>query len=200
MIPAGVEPVDAAGVARMRGVSLGALRNSGLLRQPSSPTPLNAHRERDLVWDPADIRRHMSGLEPLPRVQESPDDLLDDAEAAALVGVSVETFRSQVDQLDVVPRRIRVHNLRYWRRGDLSQRYATPPGRPGKPEGAKDLSPRKKRGSPAPVAVRADRRAAELADYLAGFDAADAARPEIGDLAERFGVSRRTIQRWLARI
>jgi len=199
MIPAGVEPVDAAGVARLRGVSLGTLRNSKLLKSADFPTALNPHRGRDNVWDPADVKAHKAGLPLPPRAEPSADDLLDDSEAAAVVGVSVEVFTDQIGRLDVTARCISAHTLRYWRRGDLSQRHATAPGQRGKPTGAKDLAPRKKRGTPAPSATKADRRASEMFTYLAELDQAGTVRPNVSELAERYGVSGRTIQRWLAR-
>lgn len=199
MIPAGVEPVDAAGVARMRGISLGRLRNSGGLKQPGFPKPLNAHRRRDLVWDPAAVRAHLAGAKPPGLPAPSADDLLDDFEAAAVVGVSVETFSDQIDRLGITARYISVHNLRYWRRGDLTQRHATPPGQPGKPAGAKDLAPRKKREAPAPAAMKADQRAAALTAHLAELDEVGVVRPGVGELAAHYGVSPRTIQRWLKR-
>jgi hypothetical protein len=199
MIPAGVEPVDAAGVARIRSVSLGALRNAKVLKSTGFPAPLNSHRGRDLVWDSAEVEAHTAGLPLPPRAEPSPDDLLDDFEAAAVVGVSVEVFTDQIDRLDVTARHISVHDLRYWRRGDLSQRHAAAPGQPGKPRGAKDLAPRKKRGVPAPIARKADQRAAEMVAYLAELDRTGTARPDVSELAKRHGVSTRTIQRWLIR-
>ncbi len=200
MIPAGLEPVDAAGVARIRGVTLQSLRNSGLLKSPDFPRALNAHRKRDLVWDPAEVEAHRGGLAIPPRAQPSPDDLLDDFEAAAVIGISVETFTDQIERRGLVPQQIAAHSLRYWRRGDLSQRHAAAPGKAGKPKGASDLVPRKKRGGPAPMAAKADERAAALAAYLAQMDGARAGRPDVGDLAARYGVGARTIQRWLVRI
>ena len=199
MIPASVEPVDAAGVARIRGVSLGTLRNAKVLKSTSFPAPLNPHRGRDQVWDPAEVEAHKAGLPLPPRAEPSPDDLLDDFEAAAVVGVSVEVFTDQIDRLDVTARHIGVHSLRYWRRGDLSQRHAAAPGQRGKPTGAKDLAPRKKRGTPAPIAKKADQRAAEVVAYLAELDQAGTAQPDASELAKRYGVSTRTIQRWLTR-
>ena len=199
MIPAGVEPVNAAGVARIRGVTLGALRNAKVLKSAGFPKPLNPHRGRDHVWDRAEVEAHKAGW-PLPaRPVPSPDDLLDDYEAAAVVGVSVDVFTDQAVRLGLTAHTIKAHDLRYWRRGDLTQRHERAPGQAGKPPGAKDLTPRKKRGTPAPVAKKADEKAAALFAYLAELDDAGSARPDTTVLAERYGVSPRTIQRWLAR-
>jgi hypothetical protein len=200
MIPAGVEPINAEGVARIRGTSLGSLRNSGVLNDPSFPRPLNAHRHRDLVWDPAEVQAHARGDELLPRPAPSPDDLLDDAEAAAVVGVAVDTFVQQVDRLAISPRSIAAHGLRYWRRGDLVRRHEQAPGRSGKPAGAKDLAPRRRRGAPAPIAGKAAARIGELAAYLESLAAEGKPRPDTAELAKRYGVSQRTINRWLVSI
>ena len=199
MIPAGVEPVNAAGVARIRGVTLGTLRNTQLLKKPGFPQPLNPHRGRDLVWDPAAVEAHKAGQPLPPPPKPSPDDLLDDFEASAVVGVSVDVFTDQADRLGLTARNIEAHNLRYWRRGDLVQRHEETPGKRGKPAGAKDLTPRKRRGTRAAGAEKSDERATSLAAYLAELDEAGSARPDTAELASRYGVSTRTIQRWLAR-
>ena len=200
MIPAGVEPVDARGVARIRGVSLSVLRNSGLLDAADFPEPLNPHRRRDRVWDPAEVEAHARGEQLSPRTDPSPEDLLDDFEAAAAVGVAMDTFVRQIDRAGVVVRHIQAHDLRYWRRGDLVRRHEEAPGRAGKPVGAKDLTPRSRRGTPAPIAVKAAARIDELAEYLDGLAANGQPRPSVEELAARYEVSTRTIERWLAKV
>ena len=199
MIPAGVEPVNAAGVAQIRGITLGTLHNAKVLKSPGFPAPLNPHRRRDYVWDPAEVEAHQAGHALPPRAEPSSDDLLDDFEAAAEVGVSMAVFTAQIPRLGTTARHISAHTLRYWRRGDLTQRHATAPGRAGKPVGAKDLAPRKRRGTPAPSATKADQGAAALAAYLVELEEHGAARPDLARLADRFDVSTRTIQRWLER-
>lgn len=199
MIPASVEPVNAAGVASICGVSLGTLRNSKTLKSPEFPKPLNPHRGRDHVWDPAEVEAYEAGRPLPPRAAPSPDDLLDDFEAAAVVGVSVDVFTDQAARLSLRARSIEAHKLRYWRRGDLVPRHENAPGKRGKPVGAKDLTPRKKRRTPAPVADRANQKAASLVAYLTDLDDAGSPRPDTAELASRYGVSARTIQRWLAR-
>lgn len=199
MIPAGVDPVNAAGVASILGISLGTLRNTKALKTPGFPKPLNPHRGRDHVWDRAEIEAYKAGQLLPARRGPSPDDLLDDFEAATVVGVSVDVFTDQAVRLSLAMHSIKAHDLRYWRRGDLTQRHEKAPGQPGKPAGAKDLTPRRKRGTPVPVAEKADKNAASLIAYLAELDGTGSARPETTALAERYGVSPRTIQRWLAR-
>ncbi|WP_370381469.1 helix-turn-helix domain-containing protein [Catenulispora sp. GAS73] len=191
--------MNAAGVADICGVTLGTLRNAKTLKSPGFPKPLNPHRGRDHVWDPAEVTAHKAERPLPPRADPSPDDLLDDFEAAAVVGVSVDVFTDQAARLGLTAHHIEAHELRYWRRGDLSKRHGRAPGQPGKPAGARDLTPRRRRGTPAPVAAKADQKAAALFAYLAELDDAGSARPDTITLAERYGVSPRTIQRWLTR-
>lgn len=199
MIPAGVDPVNAAGVASILDISLGTLRNTKVLKTPRFPEPLNPHRGRDHVWDRAEVEAYKAGQSLPARREPSPDDLLDDFEAASVVGVSVDVFTDQAVRLGLRSRSIEAHNLRYWRRGDLVRRHDSAPGKRGKPAGAKDLTPRKKRGAPALAAGKASRRATSLLAYLAELDGAGSPRPDTVELAGRYGVSARTIQRWLAR-
>lgn len=200
MIPAGADPIDAAEVAHILGVSLSVLRNRKVVDQPGFPTPLNPHRARDRVWDRAEIDAYASGHPLASRPEPGAEDLLDDAEAARAIGVSVETFVQQTDRLSAQPRSIEAHGLRYWRRGDLVRRHETPPGRVGKPVGATDLNPRRRRGRPPQIAADAAARVESLAGYLARLAAEGKPQPGTAELAARYGVSTQTIRRWLARI
>lgn len=200
MIPAGADPIDATEVARILGVSLSVLRNRKLVDQPGFPTPLNPHRARDRVWDRADVQDFAAGRRSAPRPEPSADDLLDDFEAAREIGVSPATFLQQAHRQSAEPRRIEAHSLRYWRRGDLVRRHEEPPGRVGKPVGAKDLTQRRRRGVPPPVAAAAAERIEDLAEYLAQLSRESMARPTTTELAARYNVSTQTIRRWIARI
>lgn len=200
MIPAGAEPIDAAEVARILGVSLSVLRNRKLVDQPGFPTPLNPHRARDRVWHRTDIQDFAAGRRAATRPDPSSDDLLDDFEAAHEVGVSPSTFLQQAERQPAEPRSIEVHALRYWRRGDLVRRHETAPGVVGKPTGARDLTPRQRRAAPPPIAARAAARVEDLARYLAQLTREGAPRPDTAQLAARYDVSSQTIRRWLARI
>lgn len=198
MIPAGSEAIAAVDVARILGVSLGTLRNTKATDRAGFPAPLNKHRGRDLVWDRAEVEAYAAGRRIRPRSGPSPDDLLDDVEAAAVVGVSIETFAKQLNRVGAIPKHIEAHGLRYWRRGDLVTRHEKPPGRRGKPRGAADLAPRRARGGPSPAAVAAQQRIEEFAAYLARLGKAGAEMPSTSALAETFGVSMQTVRRWLA--
>ena len=106
MIPADADPIDAAEVARILGVSLSKLRNRKLVDQAGFPAPLNPHRARGWVWDRAEIEAYASGQPIPPRSEPTDDDLLDDSEAARAIGVSLETFAQQTQRLSAQPRSI----------------------------------------------------------------------------------------------
>jgi hypothetical protein len=114
--------------------------------------------------------------------------------------VSPETFIQQADRLAAQPCTIEAHGLRYWRRGDLVRRHEVPPGRVGKPAGASDLSPRRRRGEPPQIAAVAAERVEKLAAYLAQLAGEGKPQPGTAELAARYGVSTQTVRRWLARI
>ncbi|HTJ66672.1 MAG TPA: hypothetical protein VL551_04010 [Actinospica sp.] len=181
-------------------MSLTKLRNRKVVDEPGFPPPLNAHRARDRVWDKAEIAAYAAGRPRPERPAPSADDLLDDAEAAHEVGVSVETFVQQTQLMSAQPQSIAAHDLRYWRRGDLVRRHESPPGRVGKPAGTKDLAPRRRRGGPPPIAAAAAARVDELATYLAQLADDGKQRPRASELAAHFDVTTQTIRRWLARI
>lgn len=200
MIPADADPIDAVEVAQILGISLSKLRLRKIVDQPGFPPPLNPHRARDRVWARAEVAAYASGQPIAARHESTDDDLLDDAEAARVVGVSVETFVQQVHSMPAQPRSIETHSLRYWRRGDLVRRHENAPGRVGKPVGAKDLAPRQRRNAPPPVAAEAEARVHALAAYLAQLAGEGRPRPPTADLAARYNVTTQTIRRWLARI
>jgi len=200
VISAEADPIDAAEVARILGVSLSKLRNRKLVDRPGFPAPLNPHRARSWVWDRAEIEAYASGQPIPPRSESTDDDLLDDSEAARAIGVSLETFAQQTQRLSAQPRSIEAHALRYWRRGDLVRRHEVPPGRGGKPVGARDLTPRRRRDDPSRIAEAAAKRIENLAAYLTQLSDEGNPKPGTSELATRYGVSAQTIRRWLARI
>jgi hypothetical protein len=62
---------------------------------------------------------------PLP-AEPHPDDLLNDEEAAALLGVTPSTVRAYASQ-SYLPRGTTVYSLRLWTRRDIETRRDTPP-------------------------------------------------------------------------
>ena len=200
MIPAGADPISAEDVARILGLSLTGLRNRMRADQLGSLRPLNPQRARSWVWDRAEVEAYAAGRPLAPRPEPCDDDLLDDREAAAAVGVSAETFAQQLDRMSARPRSIEAHSLRYWRRGDLERRHEVPPGRAGKPAGAQDLAPRRLRNEPSRIAEIAAARVESLAAYLAQLANEGKPRPGTSELAAHFDVTTQTIRRWLARI
>lgn len=200
MIPPDADPIAAPEVAQILGVSLTVLRNRMLADEPGLPRPLNPHRGRSWVWDRAEVEAYAAGQPPAPRPEPGPDDLLDDTEAAAAVGVSVDTFTRRIGRVSAQPRSIDAHELRYWRRGDLARRHQAPPGKVGRPAGAKDLAPRPPRGESPRIAETAAARVGSLKVYLAQLAAEGMPRPGSSELAAHYDVTPQTIRRWLARI
>jgi hypothetical protein len=83
-------------------------------------------------------------LPPLPPRHEL--DLLDDREAAAAAGVTLNTWRSYVRKTLNGATTVTTEDGKvYWVRGTVRRRNAAPPGQPGRPVGAKDSVPRRRR-------------------------------------------------------
>ncbi|MEU1932629.1 helix-turn-helix domain-containing protein [Streptomyces sp. NPDC019826] len=82
---------------------------------------------RVLVYDLAQAQAHLEGR-PLPALppEEHPDDLLNDEEAAALLGVAPSTVRAYATQ-GYLPAGTTVYSLRVWARRDIEERRSAPP-------------------------------------------------------------------------
>ncbi|MEU5666535.1 helix-turn-helix domain-containing protein [Streptomyces longwoodensis] len=82
---------------------------------------------RVLIYDQAQAHAFLNGqpIPPLP-TEPHPDDLLNDEEAAALLGVTPSTVRAYASQ-NYLPRGTTVYSLRLWTRKDIETRRDTPP-------------------------------------------------------------------------
>jgi hypothetical protein len=82
---------------------------------------------RVLVYDLAQAHAFLNGdpIPPLP-TEPHPDDLLNDEEAAALLGVTPGTVRAYASQ-GYLPRGTTIYSLRLWTRRDIETRRDTPP-------------------------------------------------------------------------
>ncbi|MFD4973143.1 DNA-binding protein [Streptomyces sp. NPDC001312] len=82
---------------------------------------------RVLVYDQAQAHAFLNGqpIPPLPS-EPHPDDLLNDEEAAALLGVTPGTVRAYASQ-SYLPRGTTVYSLRLWTRQDIETRRDAPP-------------------------------------------------------------------------
>lgn len=149
MIPAGRRAINTAGVARIRGVTLGALNNAKPYDAEDFPPQLNPGTRTGRLWDEEQVRAHTDTgrFLPLPAVEPHPDDLLDDREAAAYVGVAESTWMTAIKKrLPLVSGETPtdVHGVRHWPRATLDRISAR--RRPaGRPAGATDRAPRKRR-------------------------------------------------------
>ncbi|MFD4863518.1 helix-turn-helix domain-containing protein [Streptomyces atratus] len=81
---------------------------------------------RVLIYDQAQVQAHLSGR-PIPELpsQPHPDDLLDDEEAAALLGVTPNTVRAYATQ-GYLPAGTTVYSLRLWTRRSIQERLDAP--------------------------------------------------------------------------
>lgn len=103
MIRTGREVVDTMGIAALHGLAVQTAARRKPWDQPGHPMPVNKDSARPgrggrkRLWDFVQAAAHASGLAipPLPEV-DSPDDLLDAAEVAAVRGMPVATFNGLV--------------------------------------------------------------------------------------------------------
>ncbi len=105
-------------------------------------------RSRILLYDRAQAHAYLAG-KPVPALptDEHPDDLLNDHEAAELLGVRPSTVRAYATQ-GYLPAGTTVYGLRVWTRHQLDERRTTPPRqgqgggrRPGEGTGPRKAHP-----------------------------------------------------------
>ena len=143
--------LDVAGVARVLGIEPGTMSNTTPHLSADFPARLNPLSARiGLLWDQAQVEAYRQGkrgndLPPLPPQNEL--DLLDDREAAAAAGVTLNTWRSYARKTLTGATAVTTEDGKvYWLRGTIRCRNAAPPGQAGRPVGAKDAIPRRRRG------------------------------------------------------
>ncbi|MFJ8855179.1 DNA-binding protein [Streptomyces sp. NPDC102437] len=147
---------------------------------------------RVLVYDQAQAHAYLNG-QPIPPLPASPhpDDLLNDQEAAVLLGVTPGTVRAYASQ-NYLPRGTTVYSLRLWTRQDIETRRDTPPRQGqggGRPPGVS--------GPIKAHAYEGDPRLRLAAQTL--HTSPDAPRTRLAAaLAEQHGSSTRTWERLLA--
>ncbi|MEV5774215.1 helix-turn-helix domain-containing protein [Streptomyces antimycoticus] len=149
-------------------------------------------RSRVLVYDLAQAQAHLDNR-PIPALPagEHPDDLLNDEEAATLLGVTPSTVRAYATQGYLPPGRS-VYSLRLWARCDVEERRNAPPRQGkggGRPPGTK--GPRKAH------AYEGDPRLTTAAEALAAAQSIPRHRLAAA-LAHQHGGSTRTWERLLA--
>ncbi|WP_331758124.1 helix-turn-helix domain-containing protein [[Kitasatospora] papulosa] len=118
--------INESDIARQAGVPIATWRrrDAPAFRQR---VPALFPDSRVLVYDLAQTQAHLEGR-PIPALPpgEHPDDLLNDEEAAALLGVAPSTVRAYATQ-GYLPAGTTVYSLRVWARRDVEERRSTPP-------------------------------------------------------------------------
>lgn len=188
MIPRGRPTLDLAGVAERAGVSLATWRRRHHSAFAAAVRPLPGS-ERPVIYDAAQVEAHLAG-EPLPPLPTGPhaDDLLTDAEAADVAGVSASTIRADASTGRMDPG-VELHGRRWWTRAAAEARSERQPQYKGRTPGSRDKAPR----------ARPDHRVAEVASELEAAAAGRRVPVTTAEVAERYGVSERTAERITAR-
>ncbi|MFD4549475.1 DNA-binding protein [Streptomyces sp. NPDC058466] len=125
MIPRNRPVINERDIAQQAGVPLAAWRRRDAPGFRQRVPALFDSRAR--VYDEAQTHAYLNGqpIPPLP-AEPHPDDLLNDEEAAALLGVTPSTVRAYASQ-NYLPRGTTVYSLRLWARHDIETRRDTPP-------------------------------------------------------------------------
>ena len=192
MIPKGRPVINEADIAQRAGVPLATWRRrdaSAFRQHVSSLFP----GSRFLIYDSEQAAAYLAGTTiPDLAAEEDPEDLLNDKEAAAVLGVDASTIRAYAAK-GYLSRGETVYGARVWRRREVEDRRDNPPGqgkgggrRAGEPQG-----PRKAH------AYAGDPRLRTAADALAADPAAPISRTA-ANLALQHGGSARTWERLLS--
>ncbi|WP_329453244.1 DNA-binding protein (plasmid) [Streptomyces sp. NBC_01724] len=192
MIPRSRPVINEADLARQAGVPIATWRwrdAPGFRQRVASLFP----NSRILIYDRAQVRAYLNGLSiPALPAGEHPEDLLNDKETAALLGVAASTVRAYATQ-GYLSAGTTVYSVRVWPRRDVEERRNNPPGQGrggGRPAG-KGKGPRKAH------AYEGDPRLRTAAEALS--TAENAPRHHLAAaLAHQHGGSTRTWERILA--
>ncbi|MFL0028526.1 DNA-binding protein [Streptomyces sp. NBUL23] len=191
MIPHGRPALDLDSVAERAGVSPATFgrRHAAAFKAAVRPLPGS---KRPLLYDAAQVDAHLAG-EPLPALPTEPDpsDLLTDAEAGAVAGVTASTIRSDATTGLIAPGR-ELYGRRWWTRAEADARAARQTQFKGRTPGATDKTPRSRR----PKGPTADDIAAEVERAGAGYRG----QVDADAIAAQYGVSRRTVERAIAKV
>lgn len=188
MIPHGRPALDIHGLAERAGVSLSTWRRRHQAAFKAAVQPLPGSL-KPVLYDAAQVDAHLSG-KPLPALptQPHPGDLLTDAEAGAIAGVTASTIRSDAVTGLISPGQ-ELHGRRWWTRADAEARATRPTQYKGRTPGARDKTPR----------TRPDHRVVEVIAELDRAAAGHRVPVTTEELAELYGVSTRTAERVIAK-
>ncbi|AEY94388.1 proteoglycan-4 (plasmid) [Streptomyces hygroscopicus subsp. jinggangensis 5008] len=127
MIPRSRPAINEADIAQQAGVPIATWRrrDAPAFRQR---VPSLFPRSRVLIYDLAQARAYLAGT-PIPELPagEHPDDLLNDEETAAVLGVTASTVRAYATQGYLSAGKT-VYSVRVWPRRDIEERRKNPPG------------------------------------------------------------------------
>lgn len=191
MIPRNRPVINEADIAQQAGVPIATWRRRdapAFRQRVASLFPSS----RVLIYDLAQARACLAGT-PIPALPagEHPDDLLNDEETAAVLGVTASTVRAYAAQ-GYLSRGKTLYSVRVWPRRDIEERLNNPPGQGkggGRPSGT-GTGPRKAH------AYEDDPRLRTAASALS--TAGDTPRHHIAaSLAQQHGGSTRTWERLL---
>ncbi|MFI9031135.1 DNA-binding protein [Streptomyces sp. NPDC053560] len=192
MIPRNRPVINEADIAQQAGVPLATWRRRDAPAFRQRVESLFPH-SRILIYDLAQARACLAG-KPIPALPagEHPDDLLNDQETAAVLGVAASTVRAYATQ-GYLPEGKTLYSVRVWPRHAIEERRTNPPGQGkggGRPPGT-GTGPRK---------AHAYENDPRLPTAAAALDAAgDTPRHRIAAaLAHQHGGSTRTWERLLA--
>ncbi|MFD8956326.1 DNA-binding protein [Streptomyces caelestis] len=190
MIPHGRPALDIDSVAQRAGVSRSTFERHRAAAFRAAVTPLPGSK-RPLLYDAAQVDAHLSG-KPVPALPTEPDpsDLLTDAEAGAIAGVTASTIRSDAATGLIAPGR-ELYGRRWWTRAEADARATRKTEFKGRTPGARDTTPRSRR----PKGPTVDQVAAELHRAAAG----DRGPVTAVGIAMQYDVSTRTAQRLIAK-
>ncbi|WP_331762042.1 DNA-binding protein [Streptomyces anulatus] len=192
MIPRNRPVINERDIAQQAGVPINTWRRQVAPSLREKVPALFDNRVR--IYDQAQVQAHLSGR-PIPELPDHPhpDDLLDDEESAALLGVTPGTVRAYATQ-GYLPAGTTVYSLRLWTRRSIQKRLDAP-SRQGQGGGR----PTGKSGPTKAHAYEGDPRLNVAADALSASPAAPRTRLAAA-LADQHGGSTRTWERILTQV
>ncbi|MFI5673005.1 DNA-binding protein [Streptomyces sp. NPDC051704] len=189
MIPHGRLAFTLDDIAARAGVSLSTWRRQHHAAFTAAVQPLPGST-RPLLYDAAQVDAHLAGT-PIPPLPQEPhgQDLLTDAEAGAVAGLTASTIRADATAGRLDPG-TELHGRRWWTRAAAEARAARPTQYKGRTPGAKDRTPRH---------TAPDTRVSEVAAALDAAETGQGPAVTANTLATHYGISTRTAERLIVK-
>ncbi|MFK0238631.1 DNA-binding protein [Streptomyces vinaceus] len=189
MIPHGRPALTLDDVAARAGVSPSTWRRQHHAAFTAAVKPLPGST-RPLLYDAAQTDAHLTG-QPIPHLPDEPhgQDLLTDAEVAAITGLTASTVRADATAGRLDPG-TELHGRRWWTRAAAEARTARPTQYKGRTPGAKDRAPRR---------TAPDTRVSEIAAALTAAENGHGPAVTANTLATHYDISTRTAERLIAK-